>query len=325
MIYWRAGAIRCGMNESFYKSAVAQKECLAQKRHRLIARQRIVDAVRKYFQQSDFIEVSTPTRIQSPAPELHIDAEPSGDHFLIASPELQMKQLVAAGYNKIFQIGKCFRQGETGQHHLPEFTMLEWYETGSTLETLKMRCQGLIMASAQTINQYPTINFGDLSISLDTPWHHVEVQDAFVQHADWRPGGAPDPYRFDLDMVEKVEPGLPTDAPVFLVGYPTTMASLAKIDPENPERALRLELYAGGLELANGFEELTDAAEQRRRFVSEEAERRKQNKAPYGLDNDFLQALELGLPPCAGMAMGLDRLVMLLTDAKKITDVVTFP
>ncbi len=124
-------------------------------------------------------------------------------------------------------------------------------------------------------------------------------------------------------MVEKVEPWIPRETHVFLVGYPASMASLAKLDPKNKERALRAELYAGGLELANGFEELTDSNIQRERFIKEEQLRRDAKKTPFTLDEKFLDALKTGMPSCAGMAMGVDRLVMLLTGAQSINEVVT--
>ena len=301
-----------------------KQKILKLKRARLTLRAEIMTAIRRYFTQNEFLEVETPIRIQAPAPELNIDTEPCGDHFLIASPELQMKQMVAAGYERIFQITKCFRRGERGDHHLPEFTMLEWYETAGTLETLKQTCRGILETAAIAAGTWPTLSFKDSQIALDTDWHSLEVQDAFVRFAGWRPGAHPDPFKFDLDLVDKVEPSLPMDAPVFLAGYPASMASLARIDPHNAERALRMELYAGGLELANGFEELTDPHIQRQRFIDEENERRLAGKSPYPLDNDFLAALNNGMPPCAGMAMGIDRLVMILTNAQKISDIVPF-
>jgi elongation factor P--(R)-beta-lysine ligase len=297
---------------------------LQRKRPVLEARAQIFAGIRSYFERNGFLEVSTPIRILAPAPEFNIDTEPCGDHFLIASPELQMKRMVAAGYHRIFQITKCFRQGERGERHLPEFTMLEWYEVDATMETLKARCQGILRAGAEALEIYPTIPFGESAISLERPWHSLEVQDAFLRFAGWRPGPAPESLRFDMDLVDKVEPALPLDKPVFLCGYPASMASLARLDARNPERALRLELYAAGLELANGFEELTDESMQRERFEEEETLRRHAGKPAYPTDEQFLTALRHGMPACAGMAMGLDRVVMLLTNRKNIENVVAF-
>jgi lysyl-tRNA synthetase class 2 len=151
------------------------------------------------------------------------------------------------------------------------------------------------------------------------------VGDAYERFAGWRPGADPDPDRFDLDMVDRVEPSLPLERPCFLHDYPAAMASLARLRPDDPTVAERVELYIGGLELGNGFVELVDAAEQRGRFEEERAFRQRHGKPSWPLDEKFLSALELGMPPCAGLALGLDRLVMLLCDAATIDEVVAFP
>jgi lysyl-tRNA synthetase class 2 len=285
----------------------------------------IISSIRRFFEDTGFLEVETPLRISSPAPELHIDTEESLDRFLIASPELQMKRLLAAGYDRIFEICRCFRKGERGQNHLPEFSMLEWYRLGGGMDDLMNDCEALLRCAAIGGGVIGSVIRNGHSIDLNAPFYRIEVADAFERFAKWRPSGAPDPERFDRDLVEKVEPNLPVDRPVFLVGYPATMASLARLDPKNPERALRFELYAGGLELANGFCELTDAKEQRRRFETEEQERRSAGKPPYSLDERFLGALSLGLKDCAGIALGVDRLIMLLLCANAIDDVTAFP
>ncbi len=296
----------------------------ARKLEALRQRARIIAAIRHMFASADFLEVETPLRIPAPAPELHIDPTPSGDAFLIASPELQMKRLMAAGCDRIFQICHCFRDGERGPRHLPEFTMLEWYRAGGTLADLMDDCRAIVTAGACAVGSPETITRQGTLIHLNDEWPVLEVQDTFERLADWRPGADPDPLRFDMDLVDRVEPALPADRPCFLAGYPAAMASLARLDNDNPERALRMELYAGGLELANGYEELTDARLQRERFIAEEARRRAAEKPPFPMDEAFFKALETGLPPCAGMAMGLDRLVMLLTDLPTINDVVAF-
>ena len=236
-----------------------------------------------------------------------------------------MKRLLAAGYNKIFQICRCFRKGERGEKHLPEFTMLEWYRIGATTADLMNDCETLVTSAAQSVDAFPIARqpWGD--VNLSPPFERMEVTEAFERYAGWRPSGAPDPNRFDDDLISKVEPALPSTRPIFLDGYPAAMASLARIDPRNPERAERFELYAGGLELANGFTELTDPAEQRRRFETDTLLRREAQKADYPLDEKFLRSLEMGLPECAGIALGLDRLAMLLIGTSNIDDVVAFP
>ncbi|MCP4198184.1 MAG: EF-P lysine aminoacylase GenX [Proteobacteria bacterium] len=304
---------------------VTSRQRLARVAPYLNKRAKVIDAIRKKFESWGFLEVETPTRIPAPAPESHIDAEPSGKQFLVPSPELQMKQLLAAGYDKIFQICHCFRQGERGDTHLPEFTMLEWYRLNASIINLMGDCEQLVESAAKAVQAYPTTHRQNNPINLSGPWERLEVADAFERYAGWRPGSNPDPNRFDVDLVSKVEPGLPPNRPVFLVGYPAAMASLAKLDETDTTRAERFELYAGGLELANGFTELTDPKEQRDRFEKEKNARSAAKKTVYPLDENFLGALEQGLGPCAGIAMGLDRLVMVLTGASVIDDVVAFP
>ncbi len=313
------------MNATYRTSPEEDRNRLKKLRFRLEKRARIIDALRDTFKEMAFLEVETPIRIQAPAPELHIEAEPSGDCFLITSPELQMKRLLAADFGNIFQICHCFRRGERGDRHLPEFTMAEWYRTNATIDELMNDCERLIGKAAAAVDAFPATGGRDGGVNLTPPFERIEVADAFERHAGWRPGACPDPERFDLDLVSKVEPALPMDRPVFLVGYPASMASLASIDPSDPTRAERFELYAGGLELANGFTELVNPDEQRKRFKEEARARAEAGKAPYPIDEKFLEALEMGLSPCAGIALGLDRLVMLLTDAATIDDVVAFP
>ncbi len=291
----------------------------------LSKRAEILMNIRRFFSEHGFIEVETPLRIPAPAPELHIDTEPSGERFLAASPELQMKRLAAAGYDKIFQICKCFRKGERGDRHLPEFTMLEWYRLGGDMQSMAEDCENLVRFAANSVGMLNCVERNGFQIDLTSPFLKWELSDAFEKLAGFKPGLNPDPEQFDLALVDKVEPGLPPNRPVFLCGYPSAMASLAKIDTKNPERALRLELYAGGLELANGFCELTNAEEQKARFEKEEADRRAAGKPPYPIDTRFLSALSLGMNDCAGIALGVDRLVMLLLNAASIDEVTAFP
>jgi lysyl-tRNA synthetase class 2 len=294
-------------------------------RRRLELRARIIRAIRARLDDNGFLEVETPQRIAAPAPELHIDIEPSGDRFLIASPELQMKRLLAAGYERIYQICHCFRRSEHGALHQPEFTMIEWYRAGAGIDRLMTDCEELLGAAARQIDSFPIVAGPRGPVDLTPPFERIDLGDAFERTAGWRPDSAPDPQRFDLDLTEKVEPALPADRPAFLIGYPAAMASLARLDPQDPTRAERFELYAGGLELANGFAELTDADEQRARFTDEAAARSRAGKPVAPLDERFLAALAAGLPDCAGIALGIDRLVMLLTGAGSIDDVVAFP
>ncbi|MCK9462683.1 MAG: EF-P lysine aminoacylase EpmA [Proteobacteria bacterium] len=298
------------------EGAGAERARLEGLARRLGLRAAIVRALRRFFEDEGFLEVETPIRVPAPAPEEHIDPEPSGDRFLAASPELQMKRLVASGaYPRIFQVSRCFRRGERGALHLPEFTLLEWYRAGAGIDSLMADCESMIGRAARAVG---------VSIAAP-PWERLEVADAFERFAGWRPSGAPDAERFTRDLVDRVEPSLPRERPVFLAGYPASMASLARIDPANPARAERFELYAAGLELANGFAELTDPSEQRARFEAEIGSRRRRGAACPPIDEAFLEALELGMPACAGIALGVDRLAMWLTGATSIDEVVAFP
>lgn len=288
---------------------------LARKRPALEKRARIVHAIRAFFMAGDFLEVETPHRSPGNAPELHIDAVAAGDWFLHTSPELCMKRLLAAGYPRLFQICRCWRQGERGSRHLPEYTMLEWYRAGCDYRALMADCERLFVALCPD---------GRLAgIDLTTPWERLTVAEAFARYGSLSLEDALSDGRFDEIIALEIEPRLGQERPTFLLDYPATHAALARRKPDNPHIAERFELYIGGIELANAFSELTDPDEQRRRFEQEETERRRLGKAPYPTPEKFLRELAL-LPDAAGIALGVDRLVMLLTGAQTIDDVVAF-
>jgi len=305
--------------------ALGERRELDEKRPFLEQRAKIIQSIREFWGNQEFLEVETPLRIRAPAPEEHIDAEPSGDRFLITSPELHMKRMLAAGYRSLFQICHCFRKGERGDLHLPEFTMIEWYRAGAGVEALMLDCENLVGHLAKAVPCYPKVTWDGHPVDLAPPWERITVAEAFQKYAGWSPGPRPDPDRFDLDLVEKVEPGLSGHSkPVFLTDYPASMAALARLCPTAPGIAERFELYIGGLELANAFAELTDAGEQRRRFLEEAKRREQAKKHVYPIDETFLQTMALGMEPCAGIALGVDRLVMLLAGAKTIDQIVAF-
>jgi lysyl-tRNA synthetase class 2 len=287
-------------------------------------RARIIQAIRAYFIKEGYLEVETPVRIPAPAPETHIDAPQSGTHFLHTSPELAMKRLVAAGYGRIFQICRVFREGERGRNHLPEFTMLEWYASGSDYNDLMVECEGLLKHIAQTLGlDDGTLRYGGMEINLSVPGERVGVHDAFARYTDVTADRALAEGDFDLLMAERIEPRLGMERATFLIDYPIECASLAAANPEDPTRAQRVELYLAGTELANGFTELTDPAEQRARFEKERAARSARGATLYPLPEPFLRDLEY-MPPTAGMALGIDRLVMLFANVSSIDDVVAF-
>jgi lysyl-tRNA synthetase class 2 len=271
--------------------------------------------VRGFFTNRGFVEVETPVRIPAPAQEEHIDAEPSGDWYLRTSPELQMKRLLADGNDRIFQMGPCFRAGERGALHNPEFTMLEWYRAGADYIDAIADAKGLVSHVADRVVGGSAVKCRGRVIELMPVWDTISVRDAFIEFAGWDPLLNFDSARFDIDLVEKVEPALDRDHPVILKDYPPARAALARCRADDPPCAERWELYIAGMELANAFGELTDATEQRARFEAAAAERARSGKAVYPLDGEFLAALERGMPRSFGVALGVDRLVMLLADA----------
>jgi len=287
-------------------------------------RSRVLRAVRDFFYANGFAEVETPVRIPAPALETHIDAPPAGRAWLRASPELHMKRLLAAGCDRIFQLGPCFRSGECGRRHNPEFTLLEWYRTGADYTDILRDTEALLAHVFQTVAGQASLSYRGKPIDLARPWHCHTVSEAFRKWAGWDPVAHWDPDRFDVDLLEKVEPALPQDRPCVLTDYPAPAASLARLRPQTPPVAERWEVYVGGLELANAYSELCDPAAQRARFLEAAAERRRLGKEVYPLDEPFLAALEHGMPRCGGIALGIDRLVMLACDASDIADVRPF-
>jgi elongation factor P--(R)-beta-lysine ligase len=280
-------------------------------------------SIRRFFLDQEFLECETPLRIPAPAPESHIDAVASGEWFLQTSPELCMKRLLAAGYPKIFQICKCFRAGERGAFHLPEFTMLEWYRTGTDYRTLMDDCESLIARVAGELGLGGAVSWQGKRVNLSPPWERITVREAFARYAGLSVEEALRRDRFDEIMVCEIEPHLGMERPVFLCEYPAELGALARVNAENPEVAERFELYAAGLELANAFSELTDVAEQRRRFEKASRDRRLKNCPAYPLPERFLAALSR-MPPSAGIALGIDRLAMILADQATIDAVVAF-
>lgn len=267
----------------------------------------VMRAIRSFFEARDYLEIDTPIHVATPAMELHIDAEPAGEGaYLRTSPELHLKRLLAAGYERIFQIGPCFRQGERGALHHPEYTMLEWYRCGCDYQGILDETLLLLQAVAESLPpQAPARQM------LCAPPALFKVGNLFMEQAGWDPASAFDAVRFDLDLVEKIEPSLPRDRPVILMDYPAACCALARLKPGAPQVAERWELYLGGVEVANAYSELTDPVEQRLRFEHWGAERKQAGRAVYPLDEAFLGALEAGMPDCGGIALGIDRLLLI--------------
>ncbi len=297
--------------------------------NRLARRSALLQATRAWFAARGFLEVETPLVVPSPGTETHLDpvsvrlswepGAPPRDAWLITSPEYAMKRLLAAGAGPIYQLGKVFRDAERGRNHRPEFTMLEWYRpwVQDGYEALFADCESLLV----TLAGGTRLSWRGRSFDLQPPWRRLGFFEALETRADLR-----DPRRLDPDawlaaLVERVEPTLGVDGPEFLVEWPAALASLSRRKAEDPEVAERFELYLGNLELANAFAELTDAAEQRARCEADNAERRALGRPELPLDPRFLGALEAGMPPSAGIALGFDRLAMILSDADDIADV----
>lgn len=293
-------------------------------RFTLERRSKILRTVRDFFDALGFIEVETPVRIPAPAQETHIDAPPSGRAWLRASPELHMKRLLTEGFEKIYQIGPCFRSGECGRRHNPEFTMLEWYRTGADYLDILADTEALVSAVFMALFGKTTLSYRGATIQLAGPWTRLTVSDAYRRWAGWDPSQHWDADRFDTDMIARIEPALPRATPCVLIDYPAPAASLARLKPGDARVAERWEVYIGGLEIANAYSELCDGTAQRARFNEAARERQALGKDVYPLDEPFLNALERGMPPCGGIALGLDRLVMLACDADDIAEVRAF-
>ena len=283
----------------------------------------IIQTVRRFFVERNYLEVETPLRIPAPVPESHIDAIPSGDAFLHTSPEACMKRLLSAGYERIFQICKCFRADERGHKHLPELTMLEWYTAGEDYTHMMTQCESLIRYVAQQAGFGDVIRFDGSTIDLRSTWQRLTVAEAFDAYTDMSPEKALEADRFDELMALQIEPRLGRGLPTFLYDYPTQCAALARKKPGNPSLSERFELYIGGLELCNAFSELTDPVEQRVRFEQEQKFRIANGKSAYPMPEALLTALK-DMPPSTGNALGIDRLVMLFADTDRIDDVIAF-
>jgi len=320
----------------------------------LHARARALASLRSFFASRDFIEVETPLLVPSPGLEIHLDAVPAGDGFLITSPEYQMKRLLAAGFERIYQVCKCFRGNERGPHHAGEFTMVEWYRAYAELDAIIADTEQLVAhvvraVSGGVIVARPaarTVTIGDGNIDVTPPWPRMTVRDAMRRFARVEVHGDEPAHElratvraagievgddaawddaFFAAFLARVEPSIAKrDRPLILHDWPTPLAALARRRTDDPHTALRFEAYVGGLELANAFGELTDPVEQRARFEDDLRIRGERGRATYPIDNKLLAALEEGLPPSAGIALGFDRLVMLATGAGEIRDVLAF-
>ncbi|MCB8874054.1 EF-P lysine aminoacylase EpmA [Acidisoma silvae] len=323
-------------------------ESLAARQPFLRRRSLLLAATRAFFTARGYTEVETPYAVPVPGEEVHLSAfrtERIGVDgsrtplFLNTSPEFAMKRLLVAGAGPIFQIARVWRNGEGSRRHAAEFTMLEWYNPGAGMNDLMAETSAFLRAVLP-----PVVTSQGITTDL-SHMEHLTVADAFRRHygADLldkagdaaalaasagvglRPGEDWEDLFFRL-LLAKIEPAIGQANPTFLTHWPAAQAALARRDPADPRVAERFELFVCGMELANAFVELTDAAEQRARFLEDRARRR----AIYGdegwaLDEDFLAALEHGMPPAAGIALGFDRLAMIASGADRIDQVQWLP
>jgi lysyl-tRNA synthetase class 2 len=333
----------------------------AARRGRLEARERILAAVRGFFAARGYVEVDTPALQASPGLEPHLRAfrtelhDPrdgrQAERYLHTSPEFAMKKLLVAGMPRIWQLAHVFRDGERGATHHPEFSMLEWYRAGASYRDLMAECTALVGACQEAAGA-EALAWRGCSADARQPWQRISVGAAFGEICGIDIlATAPDPAAPDVELLaaaarqigmaphpgddwealyfriflERVEPLLGIGAPTILYDYPLSMAALSRRNAEDTRVAERFEVYVCGLELANAFGELTDGREQRQRFVVDQEKKRALYGGTYPIDEDFLAALEQGLPDCAGIALGFDRLVMLATGAEDIEEVLWAP
>jgi lysyl-tRNA synthetase class 2 len=325
-------------------------------RRNLEVRAKVLAGIRSFFAQKGFLEIDPPALVPLPGMEPHLipfstdllDREGEGRRFFLhTSPEYALKKLLSAGLPRIYALGHAFRNGEISVTHNPEFTLLEWYRAGADYQALMEDCERLFMHLLEALGLGHGVPYQGRTLELKPPWPRIAVAEAMRRHAgvdldactgleefiavarhkgyEEVDAGWPWEDVFYRIFLQEVEPNLPTASPFFLMDYPVEMGALARPKPGAPRWAERFELYAGGLELANAFSELTDAKEQGRRLRREQDQRVCTGQEHYPVDTSFLAALEKGMPPAAGIALGVDRLVMILVDAADIREVLPFP
>jgi len=295
--------------------------------HRLQQRSHLLQAVRSFFYSRGYLEVDTPIRLPVLIPESHILPFGADDGYLHTSPELCMKRLLAMGNSKLFQICHCFRKEEVGRFHQTEFALLEWYQTGWNYEDLMTECESFVCflaeggQSLEGVRDPFSLERENRKISLSRPWDRISVDEAFLKFTGHSAHEAIKDDIFDELLVTRIEPNLGWEKPVFLYDYPVACGSLARRKEGDNSLAERFELYIAGLELANGFSELVDPDEQRRRFAKEIEKSRQAGYDHAEMPERFLDEL-VHLGKTAGIALGLDRLFMIFLGASTITEVV---
>jgi elongation factor P--(R)-beta-lysine ligase len=297
---------------------------------RLQQRALILSEIRRFFEERGFLEVDTPIRSAECGTEVHVEPIHASGGYLITSPELHMKRLLVAGIPKLFQIAHCFRAGELGPLHSPEFTMLEWYRAFAAWPALLEDTEQLLHGLCVRLHSSSRLSLmNGQQIDLTPPFLRLSVREAFRRFAgvaDAAELAERDEDQYFQLLVDRVEPGIASQVqPVFLHDYPASQAALARLCPSDPSVAERFELYLGGIELCNGYGELNDGAEQRLRHELDRKRRRALDRFVPDIPARFVGALEQGMPAAAGNALGLDRLIALLCGQARIDAVRPFP
>jgi lysyl-tRNA synthetase class 2 len=314
-----------------------------------LTRIKAIQKIRDFFTQRDFIEVETPMLHPIPG---GATAKPFKTHhnaldmelYMRVAPELFLKRLVIGGLERIFEINRCFRNEGISTQHNPEFTMLEFYQSYATYEEMMQITEELLSSIVNEIHGGPRLRYQGKEIDFTPPWKRIFYKESLLEYGKVDPAVLKEPFqaieaakRLGLELrrgtshgkvlddlfKELVEPHLVQ--PTFVTHYPTEVSPLSRRNGKDPEVVDRFELFIAGREIANGFSELNDPVDQRERFVQQLKERAEEADGVLNLDEDFLRALEFGMPPTAGEGIGIDRWVMLLTDAPSIRDVIFLP
>jgi len=284
----------------------------------LKSRQKIISAVRNFFEVRDYLEAETPIRVKCPGIDPYIEPIFSeGGYFLATSPELHMKRLLTSGLDKIYQITHSFRSEESGALHNNEFTMLEWYRSGSDYRDIMDETEALIshLCTTDIVNKNRFV----------FPFKRTTLDELFDNVAGWKPSCSWDEDRYFRDWAEKIDPYLKTIDAVFVTDFPAPLAALSKLKPENKLVCERFELFLYGVEIANAYSELTGLEEHQQYFERAIKNRQDLGRKIYDIDTGFMDAVKKGIPESGGIALGVDRLVMVLLEKNRIEDVIAFP
>lgn len=300
-------------------------------RQNLLTRARLLAALRLWFSERGFVEVETPILCSSPGVETQLQALETTvmgrPMYLTTSPEFHMKRLVAVGFERIFQVTRAFRDGERGSMHNPEFTIVEWYRAGADYRAIIEDCEQLVYDLAQALHgmpflpEVPGVRNG---ITLSVPFCRKTFKELYAEAGFEQGLQLPPDERLRI-FVDHIEPALHRYGALIVYDFPHDMRSLARLKKEDPTVAERFELFLGGIEVANGFTEVSEADEFLAVCMQYLAERRSLGLKEYPVDKHYLTMLDKGLPPCAGVALGFDRLVMALCGARTISEVIAFP